>query len=183
PERCLHANTVIDFARFKDRRVGILGHGAGAFDAAVAALRHGARSVDLCFRRAVLPTVNPHRAVEFAGFLKHFCEADDAVRWRVALHFELYDQPPAQHSYDLARSFANFAMHAGSPWLAVGLDGDAVTVRTPRRSFSFDAVICATGSLPDLASRPELASLHGDIALWRDRYVPPPEEANEALGR
>ena len=182
PERCVHANTVIDFARYRDRRVGILGHGAGAFDAAVAALQHGARSVDLCFRRAVLPTVNPHRAIEFVGFLKDFCEADDALRWRVAHHFETHDQPPAQHSYDLACSLPGFAMHAGAPWLEVGMADDQVRVRTPARRFAFDEVICATGAVPDLACRPELRSLAADIALWRDRYTPPPELASAAIG-
>lgn len=181
-ERCLHANTIIDFTRFRDRRIGILGHGAGAFDAAVAALQHGARSVDVCFRRAALPTVNPHRAVEFVGFLKDFCEADDALRWQVAHHFETFDQPPAQHSFDLARTFVNFAMHAASPWLDVAVAGDALWARTPSRRFAFDAVICATGAVPDLAARPELRSMASAIALWRDRYAPPSALANDALG-
>jgi cation diffusion facilitator CzcD-associated flavoprotein CzcO len=182
PERCLHANTRIDFARFRDRRIGILGHGAGAFDSAVAALQHGARSVDLCFRRALLPTVNPHRAIEFVGFLKDFCEADDALRWRVGYHFDTADQPPAQHSFDLARHFPNFAMHAASPWQAVGFADDVIAVRTPQRGFAFDTVICATGSLPDLSRRPELAGLADKIALWRDRYTPPAEAAHDTLG-
>lgn len=182
-DRCLHANTAIDFTPFRDRRIGILGHGAGAFDAAVAALQHGAGSVDLCFRRAALPTVNPHRVIEFVGFLKDFCEADDALRWQVAHHFETFDQPPAQHSFDLARTFANFALHAGSPWLEVGVAGDALWAQTPSRRFEFDAVICATGAVPDLACRPELRTTASEIALWHDRYVPPPALASDALGR
>jgi cation diffusion facilitator CzcD-associated flavoprotein CzcO len=183
PERCLHANTIIDFARYRGRRIGILGHGAGAFDAAVAALRHGASTVDLCFRRAVLPTVNPHRAIEFVGFLKDFCEADDAVRWSVGYHFDVFDQPPAQHSFDRARSFPNFSLHAASPWQAVGCAGDLITVRTPQREFGFDDVICATGGVADLSRRPELAGFADQIALWRDRYVPPAALARDALGR
>jgi len=182
-ERCLHSNTDIDFSRYRDRRVGILGHGAGAFDSAVVALQQGARSVDLCFRRAVLPTVNPHRAIEFVGFLKDFCEADDAVRWAVGYYFDTADQPPAQHSFDLARSFSNFALHAASPWQAVGFADGEIAVRTPQREFAFDDVICATGSVVDLSCRPELAALAGRIALWRDRYVPPAELAHDGLGR
>ena len=182
-ERCLHSNAIIDFSRFRDRRIGILGHGAGAFDAAVAALQQGARSVDLCFRRAVLPTVNPHRAIEFVGVLKDFCEADDAVRWSVAHHFSTANQPPAQHSFDLARSFQNFSLHAASPWQQVAFADGAIAVCTPQREFTFDDVICATGAVTDLSCRPELASLAGQIALWRDRYEPPPELAHDALGR
>jgi cation diffusion facilitator CzcD-associated flavoprotein CzcO len=73
-------------------------------------------------------------------------------------------------------------MHPGSPWLTVGMEDDAVRVRTPQRSFVFDQVICATGSVPDLKCRPELAAFASDIALWRDRYTPPAEEAHEMLG-
>jgi cation diffusion facilitator CzcD-associated flavoprotein CzcO len=181
-DRCVHSNTIIDFARFRDKRLGILGNGASAFDAAVAALRHGATSVDICFRRTVLPTVNPHRVIEFAGFLKHFPDADDAMRWSLNYHFDTADQPPARHSFDTAHGFANFAMHPGSPWLAVGMEDGAVRVRTPQRSFAFDQVICATGSVPDPMCRPELASFASDIAQWRDRYTPPADEAHEVLG-
>ena len=183
PDRCLHSNTVIDFARFRGKRLGILGHGASAFDAAVAAVKHGAMSVDLCFRRAVLPTVNPHRRIEFAGFLKHFPEADDAVRWSVACHFDAADQPPATHSYETAHRFPNFALHAASPWLTAALADDVIRVQTPHQTFLFDDVICATGSVPDLACRPELAPFVDRIALWRDRYVPPAAERHEQLGK
>lgn len=56
-ERCHHSADPIDFGAMRGRRVAVLGHGASAFDNAVAALRAGARSVDLCFRRAALPRV------------------------------------------------------------------------------------------------------------------------------
>ena len=182
PDRCAHSNTAIDFARFRGRRLGILGHGASAFDAAVAALKCGAVSVDVCFRRAALPTVNPHRCIEFAGFLKHIPDAEDAVRWRVACHFDAADQPPGAHSYEAAHRFPNFALHAASPWLATRLADDVIHVETPHRNFLFDDVICATGSAPDLACRPELAPFVDGIALWRDRYVPPAAEQHEQLG-
>src|SRR5690606_35257743 len=39
----------------------------------------------------------------------------------------------------------------------------------------FDHLILSTGLVTDVALRPELASLAGDIALWRDRYSPPPQ--------
>jgi FAD-dependent urate hydroxylase len=181
-ERCMHSNTIIDFARFRGQRIGILGHGASSFDAALTALEHGAKSVDVCFRRAVLPTVNPHRCIEFVGFLKDFPELDDATRWSIGYYFETHDQPPARHSFEAVQAFANFALHAASPWLTVNMDGDVVRVRTPRRAFAFDYVICATGLAVDLTSRHELRSFAANIALWRDRYSPPPEERHDTLG-
>jgi len=47
-----HTNGPVDFAALKGQRIGILGHGASAFDNAIKALEAGAASVDLCFRRA-----------------------------------------------------------------------------------------------------------------------------------
>ncbi len=179
---CHHSNQAIDFAAVAGQRVGVLGHGASAFDAALAALRHGAASVDLCFRRDKLPTSNPHRWFEFAAFLKHFPELDDATRWSVNHHVDAVDQPPARHSYDAAHAFANFRVHANSPWSRVDYDG-TVRVETPRDSFRFDVVVAATGSHVDLRLRPELRGFVGDIALWQDRFEPPPEERHPSLGR
>ncbi|WP_207476468.1 NAD(P)-binding domain-containing protein [Arenibaculum pallidiluteum] len=181
PEVCRHSNTVIDFGRVRGKRVGVLGHGASAFDASLAALRNGAASVDLCFRRAGLPGVNPHRWIEFAGFLKHFPDLDDAVRWRVNHHFDKVDQPPARHSFDAAHAFANFRVHPGAPWTRVAWEDGEVKVETPSGRLAFDEVVCATGSAIDLGHRPELRPFAGEIARWADRYVPPPEEAHPTL--
>ncbi|MGQ9369283.1 NAD(P)-binding domain-containing protein [Azospirillum sp. ST 5-10] len=180
---CRHSNGPIDFAPMRGKRVGVLGHGASAFDAALAALRHGAASVDLCFRRPALPGVNPHRWIEFAGFLKHFPDLDDAVRWSVNHHFDAVDQPPARHSFDAAHAFDAFRVHPGAPWSRVAWVDGEVRVETPAGRFAFDTVVCATGSAIDLAHRPELRPFAGAIALWEDRYVPPPEEAHPTLGR
>jgi hypothetical protein len=73
-------------------------------------------------------------------------------------------------------------LHTASPWLATEYKGDAIQARTPRRSFAFDYAICATGSVPDLTRRRELASFVDKIALWRDRDRPPAEDRHEKLG-
>jgi cation diffusion facilitator CzcD-associated flavoprotein CzcO len=182
-DRIVHSNQAdIDFARFQGKRVGVLGHGASAFDNACVLLEHGAASVDLCFRRAVLPTVNPHRCVEFTGFLKHFYELDDALRWRINRHFEVHDQPPTQNGFDRATGFANFRWHAGSPWLDVADEGDGVRVVTPHASFHFDHLLCATGSVVDYDARAELRTLGALVQRWRHRHTPPDDEASESLG-
>jgi cation diffusion facilitator CzcD-associated flavoprotein CzcO len=182
-DRYDHACRKIDFARLRGKRVGVLGHGASAFDASVVALDAGAASVDLCFRRAALPTVNPHRHLEGAGLMANWPYLDDSVRWNIARQMRLVDQPPAHGSFfaALARR-PGFAMHAASPWQVVALDGEAIRVETPGRVFMFDHLICATGFRLDLAARPELAALAPRIALWRDRYQPPAREENAELG-
>ena len=48
PKRCFHSNGPVDFDRMRGKRVGILGHGASAFDNACAALAAGAGNGGLC---------------------------------------------------------------------------------------------------------------------------------------
>ncbi|WP_375463913.1 FAD/NAD(P)-binding protein [uncultured Methylobacterium sp.] len=178
-----HANGPIDLARLAGRRVGILGHGASAFDAGVAALEAGAASVDLCFRRARLPRVNPHRAIETAGMMTHYPSLPDSLRWQIARHFRAVDQPPARHSFERATAMPGFRLHAAAPWLAVGMEGDVIRVEIPDATLRFDHVIAATGQAVDLAARPELHSLHARVARWGDRYAPPPGEADARLAQ
>lgn len=182
PERLDHACRAIDFSRFAGKRIGILGHGASAFDNACVALEHGAASVDVCFRREKIPTINPHRRLEFAGFLKHFPELDDLTRWRTNHFFETYDQPPTQNAWDRAHSHRNFRSHAGCPWLSVIDDGSQVHVNTPRSSLVFDHVICATGAVVDYDARPELRSLGPLVKRWRHVFAPPAGESSDTLG-
>jgi hypothetical protein len=182
-DRIFHSNGPIDFSRMRGKRIGVLGHGASAFDNAARALAQGALSVDLCFRRTKLPLVNPHRFVEFVGFLKHFPDLSDRTRWRVNLHFKAVDQPPARWGFAEAHSYDGFAMHAACPWLAFAQSGDgSIDVTTPKGRMTFDYLICATGSALDFGIRPELALCRDDILSWRDVFTPAPEEAHPTLG-
>ncbi len=182
PDRWDHACTPIDFARFRGQRIGILGHGASAFDAAVVALEQGAVRVDLCFRRAALPEVNPHRHLDAPGMMAHWTSLSDRVRWNIARHMRDFDQPPGVHSYHAAVALPGFHMHAASPWETVALGSGDIVVSTPRRLFRFDHLVCATGYVLDLVAHPELRRLADRVVLWRDRYTPPAGEANPELG-
>ena len=183
PERVFHSNGPIDFAPMRGKRIGVLGHGASAFDNAARALAEGADSVDLCFRRAKLPLVNPHRFIEFVGFLKHFPDLSDRTRWLVNLHFKKIDQPPARWGFVEAHSYDRFAMHPGCPWLNVTQkEGGDIDVETPKGRMTFDYLICATGSSLDFGLRPEIALFRDEILLWRDVFTPAPEEAHPTLG-
>jgi len=64
----------------------------------------------------------------------------------------------------------------------VGLDVEAVLRRSLGRPREVQRARLGRAVI-DLSRRPELASLAGEIALWRDRYVPPAEFAHDALGR
>lgn len=182
PSRLNHSSDAIDFAALRGKRVGILGHGAAAFDNACVALEHGVASLDLCYRREQIPTVNPHRRLEFAGFLKHFPDLDDTTRWRTSRFFETQDQPPTQNAWDRAKSFPQFRVHAGSPWVKVVDNGEHVQVETPRTRFEFDHVIAATGAVVDYEARGELRSLGPLVKRWRHAFTPVAQERSDSLG-
>jgi cation diffusion facilitator CzcD-associated flavoprotein CzcO len=182
-DRYAHTSQAIDFTALAGKRVGVLGGGASAFDNAATALEAGAASVDLCIRRPELPRINPYRWMENAGYLGHFAELPDPLRWRMTRRIFDMNQPPPQDTLWRCQRFSQFALHTGSPWTGLAMAGDAVAVETPRRSFAFDFLIIGTGFTVDLALRPELAGLAPDIATWADRYQPPADEMNAALGR
>jgi cation diffusion facilitator CzcD-associated flavoprotein CzcO len=180
-----HTNDAIDLSALRGKRIGILGAGASAFDAAAAALESGAAEARLFFRRKDLPLQNPRRWMEFSGFLAHYPELPDAQRW--AYMHRLYDisQPPPAPTFQRATSLPGFAMHPGTPWRRVSSpDGKTVMVETASgATFQFDFVIAATGMVVDLALRPELADIAPEIALWADRYHAPAAMADERLDR
>jgi hypothetical protein len=180
--RYAHTAEPIDFARLAGRRVAVLGAGASAFDNAATALEHGAARVDLLARRESLPRVNPNRWIEFHGFLSHYAELPDALRWRYMRTLFAMSQPPPQETWDRCALHPQFHVHLGAPITALGMAGDAVHIATPRGDFVVDFLILGTGLTIDLAQRPELAAIAPHAALWRDRFAPPPGEESEAIG-
>jgi FAD-dependent urate hydroxylase len=183
-ERFAHSADDIDFKRLAGKRVGVLGVGASAFDNAAAALEAGARKVDICFRRADIPRVNPLAWTTFAGMLGHFAELTDLERWRFMRYIlEKPPMPPPQDSFWRCRKFENFAWHANCAWHSVRDEGGVAEVETEAGNFKFDFIIFATGAETDLSVRSELAPIVHQIALWRDRFTPPPGEESDLLAR
>jgi cation diffusion facilitator CzcD-associated flavoprotein CzcO len=183
-ERYARSADDIDFRRLAGKRVGVLGAGASAFDNAAVALEAGAARVDLCFRRAEIPRVNPLIWMNFAGLLGHFGELADLERWRFMRHIlEELPVPPTQDTFWRCRSFENFAWHANCAWKSVREQAGVAKVETEAGSFAFDFIIFGTGVETDLSARPELAQIVHHIALWRDRFTPPPGEESDLLAR
>ncbi|WP_422918847.1 SidA/IucD/PvdA family monooxygenase [Rhizosaccharibacter radicis] len=182
PDRYAHTAQEIDFARLRGKRIGVLGAGASAFDNAATALEHGAASVTLCVRRRELPRINPYRWMENAGFLGHFASLPDLQRWRFMRHIFELNQPPPQDTFWRCRRHPNFSMLTGCAWQDVRMNGDAIAVTTPDGQLDFDFLVVGTGFLVDLGLRPELSAVAGHVALWRDRFAPPPGEEHAGLG-
>ena len=166
-ERYDHSNQLIDFTRLAGKRIGVLGHGASAFDNASTALRAGARSADVCFRRDRLPRTNPHRHLETAGLMTHYPLLADRHRWAIARHFRLVDQPPPARSFREAMQLPGFRLRPATPWSSVEESTTgSILVATPTGQLEFDHLILATGVVIDLDARPELSVLSRCIARW-----------------
>ncbi len=183
-DRYHHTNGPVPFEALRGARIGVLGHGASAFDNSVAALEAGARSIDLCFRRARLPRVNPHRYLETAGVMTHYPALADDTRWRIARHFRTHDQPPPMRAFRAAMALDGFRLHPGTPWLelrVVGGPGGPIEITTPRGAVVVDHVLAATGAVVDLGARPELTTLAPVVARWRDHHRPVTGDDDPAL--
>jgi cation diffusion facilitator CzcD-associated flavoprotein CzcO len=175
PADCIrHCNDVFDFSVLRGQRVGILGAGASAFDAATAALEHGAAAAHLCFRRPSLPLENPRRWMENPGFLAHYGKLPDAQKWGYMHRLLSIGQPPPRPTLEKALSKPGFSLHPATPWEHVVWNGSAIEVSGGGQLFTFDFLIAATGIAVDLAMRPEFDGVRDQIALWADRYTPPP---------
>jgi len=181
PTRWAHTSQANDYQALAGKRIAILGGGASAFDNAQHALSLGVAEAHVFIRRPALPMVNPIRYMEASGFSRHFAGFDDATKYAVIDSFLTRNQPPTNDTFERAAAYPGFALHVGSPWLAVRETGDAVTVTTPKGEFDYDFLVLSTGLKTDATLRPELTAVAADIALWRDRYTPPDGAANPLI--
>ncbi len=177
-----HTAQRVDFAPLAGRHVVVVGAGAAAFDNAATALEAGAARVTLLARRAEMPRVNPNRWMEFAGFLEHYADLADAVKWRWLRHMVTVNQPPPQETWSRCAAHAGFAVLTGAALHGARAVGDGVVLDTARGAIRADFVIAGTGLAIDLAARPELAAIAPHVALWRDRFTPPTGQADALLG-
>jgi FAD-dependent urate hydroxylase len=176
------ASDEIDFAALAGKHVAVIGAGATAFDNAAMALEAGAAEVHLFCRRVEIQLVQPYRWLTFRGFLRHFCDLDDAWRWRFMRAILQMREGFPQATYDRCARFSNFHLHEGAPIEAASEVDATVKLQTPIGAFSANFVICGTGTDIDFAERRELGRFADNIATWSDRYQPPENERSPRLG-
>lgn len=167
-----HTSEHIDFERLTGKRIGILGSGASAFDNAQHALSAGVVEVHVFARRTALPRINPIRHMERAGLTKRYALLSDQEKYAALDHFLTLNQPPTNDTFRRAAGHPGFRLHLGAPWRNVSLEGDQARVTTPQGDHLLDFLVLSTGTVTDLALRPELDAFAGDIALWGDKVVP-----------
>lgn len=181
PSHYAHTSQPIDFATLKDKQIGVLGGGASAFDNANAALGAGVGEVHVFLRRQALPRVNPIRFMERVGFTGRYPALDDAAKYAVMDWFLGHNQPPTNDTFSRASAYSGFALHLGSPWMAVEQQGAQSVVTTPQGRHTFDFLILSTGLVSDPALRPELSLVADRIARWQDRFTPPEGRSNALI--
>lgn len=182
-ERYTHSDEAFDCAALRGRDVAVLGAASSAFDFALAALDAGARRVRLLMRRTELPVTEVLDWSNFPGFLENFAELDDLWRFRFTERMIAFSNPPTQECYDRTMADPRFSLIGGVEVADVTLEGGRIVLAAgDGQSFSADHLLLGTGYAVGLALRPELAPFAGEVALWRDRFAPPPgREASPVL--
>jgi FAD-dependent urate hydroxylase len=182
PAKRSHTQDDIDFARFRDRTIAVVGGAAAAFDAAGVALENGAAAVHLFVRRPSVASIPITRVRGYPGAYDNYRQLSDADRWHQAIRFRRTGSTPTVDAIERVVAFDNFHLHLAAPWQEAYLDGDQLVAQAADGTYRFDHVIAGTGYFVDPAARPELAAFADKIRLWRDVYTPEADEEDPFLG-
>lgn len=181
-ELVAHTSDDIDLPALAGRRVAVLGAGASAFDVAGAALEAGAQ-VHLFTRRPGLVVQGP------AGFgppnlgaRNNYHRRPDADRWRQKVTITRQGRSATLASVERAAAHRDFHVHLAAPWHAARAVDGRLVVEAADGTHTFDLAIAGTGFQYDPRTRRELARIADDVELWRDRYQPPADLADDTLG-
>ncbi|MGV1831993.1 SidA/IucD/PvdA family monooxygenase [Agrobacterium vitis] len=177
PDRLVHTNGLIDFARLRGLSVGVVGAAASAFDAAAVALEHGAASVHQFVRHGDLVQANDQAAARPSADKLFFPEFDDAMQWRLISKRRRRSSAP-DAAIARACQHPNHHLHFNVAAEHIEAAGDDVVARTTAGDIKLDMVIAATGYRQNVHARPELSSAAPHILLWRDRVAASERESS-----
>jgi cation diffusion facilitator CzcD-associated flavoprotein CzcO len=177
-----HTQDSVDFGGLRGKTVAVIGAAAAAFDAAGVALEHGAKAVHLFARRPSVASVPITRVRGYTGAYDNYRQLPDAMRWHQAIRFRRAGSTPTVDAIERVMPFGNFHLHLAAPWQSANVADGQIVAQATDGTFRFDFVIAGTGYFVDPAARPEIADFARRILLWRDRYVPPPNEEDPYLG-
>lgn len=183
--KCVYAHTMdhINFEALKDKRVGIIGVGASAFDAAAVALENGAKTVDLIMRRARLPNVNKFASLYYKSFSHGYYKLSNEQRWNFMCTAFDSGIPPPIESLKRLQGYQNFSLRSSSTISQISFDGTQVLVETNRGHYDYDFLILGTGFNIDGCQQPELRHVMDQIALWGNRMPAEIVKSHPHFGR
>ncbi len=181
-DRYAHCAEDVDFAALAGKRVAVLGAASSAFDYAGAALEAGAGRVDLFCRHAALYQYNRFKQINYPGVLHHYVDLDDADKWRIMSELMKRSVSIIRETLQRCTRHDNFSIHLNAGWRSVGMAEGEIKIVTEADPRAADFAIIGVGFEMTPAARPELAGFSDQIALWRDRYQPPPGMESAAAG-
>jgi cation diffusion facilitator CzcD-associated flavoprotein CzcO len=133
-------------------------------------------------RRQALTGAWPAQARAYHGAWDNFLELPDGDRWRLERRIRREGSQPPREAVLRVAQLGNFHLHLGSPLQSVAERRGQAAIKTTREALAADFIILGTGFRVDPAIRPELRLIAQHIALWRDRYTPPPDDDDPSLG-
>lgn len=168
--RWQHSSERIDFTAWRGQRIGIVGGGDSALDAAATALEAGASEVEVFVRGADFARVNYWKAFAHPGHYHGFAALSPTARQPMLDFLKQQKVPPAYGTVHRLARFDNVRLHFNSPVSALAETGEgAIAITTPHARYAVDHMVFATGYRTDLAQRPELALLAPHIRFWSAR--------------
>lgn len=180
--RWAHSADEIDFAALRGRRVAVIGVGASAVDNAAEALEAGAAEVRHLIRRDEMPVINKMMGIGSFGFSAGFSDLPDEWRWRFMNYSFTTQTPPPRGSTLRVSRHPHAHFHFGAPVTDVRDHGSGLVIHLGTAdALETDFLILGTGFLTDPMARTEFGKAASEIALWRDIYTPPEDEANREL--
>lgn len=134
-------------------------------------------------RRKALPQLNKGRASFGIGFFEGWQSLPDADRWRLAAYLDDMQSPPPHETIHRALAKPGISVHFSTRLVSAARAGESVRIEVENGpSGDYDFLIMGTGFRVDLAHEPLFAGIYPRIALWRDRYTPPPALVRPHLG-
>ncbi len=173
----------IHFKELSGKRIGIIGVGASAFDAAAVALEHHASSVEMFMRRSSIPNINKFATLGYPGFNQGFYHLSDEARYKfISEAFQVGIPPPFEALKRLSH-YQNFNVWTRTIIEHAAIKGQAIEMRTSRGLFHLDYLIIATGFAIDGYKQPELSPFYEFVQLWKDRPLFKRIKEDPKLGR
>lgn len=170
PHECYaHTQEPIDFTALRNKRIGIVGVGASAFDAAAEALEKGASIVQLLTRRTAIPNINKTASLSYPGCSEGYYYLSDEARLSICEYVFSKGSPPPFESLDRIKGYPNVTVNTHTAIQSAEFNQGEIHLHTPKGALIFDFLILATGFAIEGSQQPELADFFDQILLWSDR--------------
>ncbi len=169
PSFYVHTSEVFEAKQLEGKKIGIIGAGASAFDAAAVALESGASCVEMIIRRSAVPNVNKYYKFFHLGFLHGFSFLLDEEKWQLFNYVASYGAPPPTDVLQRVNGYPNFYFHLNTSINNAYEKNREIILETNKGRLNYDFLILGTGFSVDSTQRPELHLIEKEILLWKDK--------------